>query len=99
MAKVFKSKALQTMYLDGSLDEVMYTIQEAKEWYTEYTNLRLEWEQDPYEDSWHYHLYGDRLETDEEEKARMDWEEKFARDQEKQEREMLERLLKKFKSL
>lgn len=93
-------KKLKTHDLDGldlydSLDNIIKQLEQLKEKYSEYENLRID-EESAYEGGYYYYLRGDRLETDEEESLREKYETENLNRIEENQRKQYEILKAKF---
>lgn len=81
--------------LDGTIDHAIERLQKLKEEYPD-KNLELSWEQEKYEDSYSFHLYEIRPETEKERKVREDAEKARQDRLRAKELEQLEALKKKY---
>lgn len=95
--KQIKSHKLLRLDLEGDLDEAIKELQSYKKTYSDYTNLRIV-EDYVHEGGYYFDLYGDRLETDLEETARINAEKSRTERDLEYERKQYEQLKAKFEN-
>lgn len=95
------SRNLTTLHFSGTIDEVIEELKKEGVYYSEqYTNLRIDYSYDHvHEECYYKHvLYGDKLETDEEESLRMKQEREYKKSQDEYQRKQYEQLKAKFEN-
>ena len=100
--KKIKTHNLTTLHFSGTIDEVILQLKSEEEYYSDrYTNLKVDYDYDCSGDGESYYrhtLYGDKLETDEEEALRMKQEEEAIKLREEYDRRQYEQLKAKFET-
>ena len=97
--KKIKSHALTTLVLSGTIEEVLEQVKAVADHYSkDYTNLRIETDSNyEYDNTYYIHiLFGDRIETDEEEALRIKSKEEQAERNLQYKREQYEKLKAEF---
>lgn len=97
--KKIKSHRITSFFLEGTIDECIEFLENEKQYYSEkYTNLRVQcmYDYGSHEAYYKYYIYGDKLETDEEEALRIEQEEEYRKTQEERDRRNYEELKAKF---
>lgn len=97
--KQMKRHHLTTLHFSGTIDKVIKSLKQEEKYYSEnYSNLKIDNEYSYSEgDSYYRHnLYGDKMETDEEESLRIKKEEESKKSQEEYQRRQYEFLRNKF---
>lgn len=98
MKKIISHK-LTTLHFSGTIDEVIKQLKQEEEYYSEeYTNLRIDniYDWDSKGSYYEHILFGDKLETDEEEALRMKQEDENKKWREENDRRQYEALKAKF---
>lgn len=93
------SHRITSLYLEGTIDDCIKQLKKENQYYSEkYTNLRVQcmYDYGSHEAYYKYYIYGDKLETDEEEALRIEQEDEYRKTQEERDRKNYEALKAKF---